>query len=64
MDEREENLIEELWHNLYRMHSYVKAGGNTALIARADAVLRSSLARIELLIPKPRSGVREPLPQR
>lgn len=43
--------LEELWHNLFRMHGYVEAAlGNPTkrdgLLARADEVLKMSYARL------------------
>ncbi len=49
--------MEELWHNLYRMHSYVEAAFNVQdgerppLLQRADLLLKASYARVKHVMP-------------
>lgn len=38
--------IEEIWHNLFRMHGYARDDCKE----RADAILRASWARLETLL--------------
>lgn len=48
--------IEELWHNLYRMHSYVEAelsklnGERPGVLRNADSLLQASYARVSSLL--------------
>ena len=52
-----EQQVEELWHNLFRMHSYVEAAFNIQgderppLLKRADLLLNTSFARIKEILP-------------
>lgn len=58
--------IEELWHNLFRMHSYVEAALNVQgderppLLQRADLLLKTCHARVEAILVDTRRL--EPLP--
>lgn len=53
-----ENQMEELWHNLFRMHSYVEAALNPQgeerppLLQRADTLLTASFARVKTVLPE------------
>ena len=53
---RYEQQIEELWHNLFRMHGYVEAalnyqGGEVPqLLQRANVLLKASRARVDSVL--------------
>lgn len=48
--------IEELWHNMHRMHGYIEVemgvvgDERPGVLRNADALLRSSFARVESLL--------------
>jgi hypothetical protein len=48
--------IEELWHNIYRMHGYIEVEKGVVgderpgVLKNADALLKSSFARVESLL--------------
>jgi len=49
---QQEQVIEELWHNLYRMHGYLEAqigvvgGGRPGLLKNAGLLLAASHGRV------------------
>ncbi len=60
MTKDEQRQVAELWHNLFRMHSYASA----ELKGRADLLLATSWGRLKALIPEgdPEWGVLEKPP--
>lgn len=60
--------LQELYHNLFRMHSYVEAAFNVQegqerpeLLKRADLLLTTSQARVKLVLPEDHWGRLEPV---
>lgn len=70
MTDHEVQQLMELWHDIYRMHSYVESvlhyqgGPLPGILQRADQVLKGSRARVDALLPKEYYGWLEPVPER
>ncbi len=60
MNANKDEQVMELWHNMFRMHSYVT---DPALKKRADLILRASHARVLAVLPPDFLRCLEPLPR-